>query len=166
MSHAKNKLRWCLNKAQKELEKGHKHRGIVRTEPSLTRAKEHMTKAEHNLKATLYLNKGGFTDWCSISLFYTIYHCFLSILLKEGFESRNQECTFSLIESLIDDKKINLNKEDIQKVALINAHETTAISLREKYQYNTKTTLENGEYADLLNTAKKILDKTKVIMEE
>ena len=68
MSHAKNKMNWCLNKAKKE---GTKHRGLVKIDLDLEKAKEHLIKAEHNLKVTLYLNRGGYTDWCSSSLFYS-----------------------------------------------------------------------------------------------
>ncbi len=163
MSHQKNKVDWCLKKAEKELKEGKKHRGLVIIKPNNELAKEHIKKAEHNLQVTLYLNNGGYTDWCSSSLFYTIYHCFLAILTKLGYESRNQECTFALISSFIEDKKININSMDLEKISSLDiaTHEDTAISIREKYQYNTKTSLENKEYKKLLELAKKILDQTK-----
>jgi len=171
MSHAKNKLHWCLNKAKKELQDSRKHRGLVEAAPDIETAREHLAKAEHNLKVTLYLQKGGFTDWCSSSLFYTIYHCFLAILTKFGYESRNQECTLAVIVSLIEDGKITFNKEDLEKVSSISITETqetldTAISIREKYQYCTKVSLENKEYQKLLQLTKRILDKTKEILSE
>ncbi|HIH47335.1 TPA: HEPN domain-containing protein [Candidatus Woesearchaeota archaeon] len=170
MSHAKNKVNWCLNKAKKELREGKQHRGLVKVEVDLEKAREHLTKAEHNLKVTLYLQKGGFTDWCSSSLFYVIYHCFLAILVKYGYETRNQECTFALIASLIEDKKITLIQEDLEKVSMLNLKETqespdTVVSIREDYQYSTKVSLENKEYQELLQLAKRILDKTKVALE-
>ncbi|MBI2112535.1 hypothetical protein HYT52_03305 [Candidatus Woesearchaeota archaeon] len=111
MSHAKNKVEWCLNKAKRELQEGKKHRGLVKVNSNLEKARDHLAKAERNLKATLYFQKGGFTDWCSSSLFYVIYHCFLAILAKFGYETRNQECTFALIVSLIEDKKITIDLE-------------------------------------------------------
>ncbi len=171
MSHAKNKICWCINKAKKELEEGKKHRGLVEVLPSAERAKEHLAKAERNLKVTLYLKKGGFTDWCPSSLFYTIYHCFLAILAKFGYESRNQECTFAVIASLIEDQKILLDPNDLEKVSSLNQTETqespnTAINLREEYQYNTKITLENRDFEELLGLTLRILDKTKEIILE
>jgi len=170
MSHAKNKVNWCLNKAKKELQEGKQHRGLVKVEVDLEKAREHLAKAEHNLKVTFYLQKGGFTDWCSSSLFYVIYHCFLAILVKYGYETRNQECTFALIASLIEDKKITLIQEDLEKVSMLNLKETqespdTVVSIREDYQYSTKVSLENKEYQELLQLAKRILDKTKVALE-
>jgi len=170
MSHAKNKMRWCLNKAQKELQKGKKHRGLVRTEPNKEKAREHIVKAEHNLKVTLYLREGGYTDWCSSSLFYAIYHCFLAILAKFGYESRNQECTFAVIDALIEDRKITIEKGDLEKIASLNIEgareESTVVRMREEYQYSTKVSLEDNKYRYLLHLAKKVLDHTKEIIEE
>lgn len=170
MSHAKNKVEWCLNKAKKELQEGKKHRGLVKVDFDLEKAREHLSKAERNLKVTLYLQRGGYSDWCSSSLFYTIYHCFLAILAKFGYETRNQECTFALIASLIEDKKITLSQEDFEKVNTLDVTETqespeTAVSIREDYQYSTKVSLENKEYQELLQLAKRILDKTKETLE-
>ena len=76
MSHAKNKLDWCLAKAQKELREGKKHRGLIIIIPNKAVAMDHIRKAEHNLEVTLYLHKGKYTDWCSSSLFYTMYSTF------------------------------------------------------------------------------------------
>lgn len=170
MSHAKNKVKWCLNKAKKELQEGKKHRGLMIVDPDLKRAKEHIAKAEHNLKVTHYLKEGGYTDWCSSSLFYTIYHCFLAVLAKEGYESRNQECTFAVIANLIEEGKMAIPKEDLEKVSGLDLMESqeasTATSIREEYQYSTKVTLENKEYETLLQLAKRILDATKEKVEQ
>ena len=119
------------------------------------------------MKATLYLKRGGYTDWCSSSLFYTMYHCFLAILAKFGYEARNQECTFALIASLIEDKKITFSQDDLEKVTTLNmigAQESpgTVVSIREDYQYSTKVSLEDKGYQELLQLAKYILDKTNL----
>ncbi|MBU3896340.1 MAG: hypothetical protein KJ697_00175 [Nanoarchaeota archaeon] len=170
MSHAENKIKWCLSKAEKEIKEGKTHRGLLKTEPDINKAREHIMKAEHNLKATLYLQKGGYTDWCSSTLFYTMYHCFLSIIAKFGYESRNQECTFALIESLIEDGSIDIEKEDMDKITILDIEERheepTAVNIREMYQYTTKLSLEDKILSELLDLAKKILDKTKVIIEK
>lgn len=159
-----------MNKAEKELQEGKQHRGLVKVDSDLEKAREHLAKAEHNLKVTSYLHRGGYTDWCSSSLFYVIYHCFLAISAKCGYETRNQECTFALIASLIEDKKITINQEDLEKVSTLDVTETqespeTAVSIREDYQYSTKVSLENKEYQELLQLAKRILDKTKETLE-
>lgn len=170
MSHAKNKVRWCLNKAGKEIAAGGKHRGLVKPDPDLQKAKEHINKAEHNLKATLYLQKGGYTDWCSSTLFYTIYHSFMAILAKFGYESRNQECTFAAIESLIEDNLIDIQKSEMEKISLLDIEEKhnspTAVQIREEFQYGTKLSLEDKSFEELLELATTIIDKAKVIIEK
>ena len=60
MSHAKNKVKWCLKKAEKELEKEEKHRGLVKIKADVDIARGHIKKAEHYFKATDYLKKGDF----------------------------------------------------------------------------------------------------------
>lgn len=92
MSHAKNKVEWCLNKARRELQEGKKHRGLVKVEA------------------------------------------------------------------------------DFEKVTTLNITEAqespeTAVSIREEYQYSTKISLENKEYQELLELAKRILDKAKETLE-
>jgi len=47
MSHAKNRVKWCLKKAEKELEESEKHRGLVKVKPDLENAREHIKKGEH-----------------------------------------------------------------------------------------------------------------------
>ncbi|MBI1969646.1 hypothetical protein HYS48_03035 [Candidatus Woesearchaeota archaeon] len=171
MSHTKNKVEWCLRKAKKELGEGKQHRGLVKSVPDIEKARAHIAKAEHNLRATNYLKQGGFTDWCSSTLFYTIYHCFLSLLAKYGYESRNQECTFAVIESLIEDTAIHLTKNELEKIRGLNiagSRESlkTVVSIREEYQYSTKLSLEDETFVELLQLAKQILEKTKVLIED
>src|SRR3990167_5163906 len=105
MAHLENKLEWCLNKAKKE---GEKHRGLKEVSPNKEKADKHIKKEEHNFKAMLHLIKGNFPDWAVSASFYSIYHCLLAILAKRGYESRNQECTFAAVESLIKNKKVDL----------------------------------------------------------
>jgi len=170
MSHAKNKVSWCLNKAKKELEEGGKHRGLVQAEPDKEKALEHIKKAEHNLKGAINFNNTGFSDWSASAFFYSMYQCLLAISAKFGYESGNQECTFALIHSLIEDGKIDFEKELIDKLALLDAQKdkekSTSIDIREDYQYGTKLSLEEKLYEELLALSQKVLSKTKEIIEE
>ena len=43
---------------------------------------------------------------------------------------------------------------------------TSALKLREEYQYSTEVTLKDKEYEDLLELAKRILDVSKGVVEE
>ena len=170
MSHAKNKLDWCLKKAEKELEEQGKHRGLIVIKPDKKQALEHIKKAEHNLKGGIDFAKMGYSDWSASAFFYSIYQCFLAIAAKFGYESGNQECTFALIESLIEDNKINLDKNLLDKVASLEFQKeketSTSTEIREEYQYGTKLSINENLYKELLELSQKILSQTKEIIEE
>ncbi|PIN77226.1 hypothetical protein COV15_02675 [Candidatus Woesearchaeota archaeon CG10_big_fil_rev_8_21_14_0_10_34_12] len=165
MSEMKNKLRWCLKKAEKELKEGKKHRGLVVSEEDIERAREHIKKAEHYLEATLFL-KEGFSDIGASTAFYAIYHSFLAILAKYGYESRNQECTFVTVYSLIEDKKIDLGRDLVDKISLMkSSDESSIVEIRESYQYGTELSMQEKLYDETIEIAKKILGKAKTIIE-
>lgn len=117
MSHAENKVEWCLNQAKKHIVEGRKHRGLVQVKPDERLAREHIAKAEHYLLATAYLKKGNFSDISASTVFYSMYHCLLAIAAKFGYESRNQDCTFALIHSLAEGGKVSLEKGLLDKLA-------------------------------------------------
>jgi len=166
MSHNTNKVEWCLKKGEKE---GTKHRGLVKIKRNEKIIKAHIKKAEHNLNAIIDFKKSGYSDWSASAAFYSIYHCFLAIINKFGYESRNQECTFALIYTLIEDGKIDLDKELIEEIHSLDVEEKqemSATELREIEQYGVSLSIENKTYERILELAKKILDKTKEILEE
>lgn len=167
MSHARNKVDWCLKKAEKELAEKGQHRGLVKIEPSKDRAREYAKKAEHYIGATLFLKK-KFSDISASTSFYSIYHSLLAILAKFGYESRNQECTFAVIYSLIEDNKINIKKSTIDKVNLLNnkKDKETVVEIREQYQYGTELSMKEELYKGTFELAKKILGKAKEIIEQ
>src|SRR3989338_87697 len=168
MSHAKNKVEWCLRKAERELKESKVHKGLIKVNPNIEKSREHIKKADHYLSATLYLKKGNFSDISASTIFYAAYHCLLAIAAKFGYESRNQECTFALINSLIEDKKINFDKELLHKISSLDVKdkEQTTIEIREQYQYGANLTLKDELYNELLESAKKIIARTKEIIEE
>jgi len=168
MSQTGNKVEWCLRKAKKEREGGKKHRGLVKTSPDLDRANNHILKAEHNLRAIDYFNKGGFSDWSMSAVFYTIYHCFLAISLKFGYESRNQECTIALIKWLKEDKKIDIDNKFIEALEIYDEQErqeTNVIESREHYTYGTTVSINNEEEIKKnINLCKECIAQTKKII--
>lgn len=169
MSHAKNKVEWCLKKAEKELKETGKHRGLAKANPNLEKARGHIRKAEHYLEATDYLKKGNFSDISTSTVFYSMYHCLLAIAAKFGYESGNQECTFALIHSLIEDGKIDFEKELLDKISSLDVEkkeEQTTMEIRELYQYGTSLSIKDDLYKELFELAKKIIAKTKEIMEK
>ncbi len=169
MSQTEKKVKWCLGKAERELQNAGKHRGLVRIKPDGVLVNAHIRKAEHNLSAIEDFKNIGYSDWSASAVFYSVYHCFLAIITKYGYESRNQECTFALIYYLIETNKINMDKEIIERVYSLNPDEKhkspTVIEIRETEQYGVNLSLEDESYQKLQNIAKVILDQTKEILE-
>jgi|SRR3989338_5883686 len=168
MSHAKNKLDWCLRKGEKEMKEEGKHRGLILIAPDKKRALDHINKAEHNLKGAIEFYKLGYSDWSASAFFYSNYQCFLAIASKFGYSSGNQECTFALIETLIEENKISFDKKLLEKVASIEVprEESTSVEIREEYQYGIKTSINEDLYNELLELSREILLQTKLIIGE
>ncbi len=164
MSHLENKLKWCFDKAKRELAEKNKHRGLVQIEPNLAEANKHIQKAEHNLNGAIYFWKGDYSDWSTSAFFYCLYHCFLAILAKFGYESRNQECTVALIKQLkfegkikIDDQIINsFNIEEIDQ-----QHENNIIQIRENFQYGTDTSVNDEKLKKLKDLCMKAIEEAR-----
>lgn len=165
MSQSKDKVNWCLKKAEKEIKETGKHRGLIKIESNKEIARKHIIKAEHYLEATLTL-KEKFSDISASTIFYSMYHSLLAILAKFGYESRNQECTFALIYNLIEENKIELDKKIIDKISSINKEEESAIEVRERYQYGVDLSMREDIFTENLELAKKVLGKVKKIIEE
>ena len=165
MSRASKHVQWCLNKSKEEIAKGKQHRGLLKIKPDNQLALEYLKKAEHNLEAFLHNKEGGFYDWTISIGFYVMYHCCLAIITKFGYESRNQECTLSLIENLIEDKKIS---EDFKKYvdAIKSAvqdkkEEEQILKMREKYQYTPIIEIDVEKVEELLGTCQDMIKHTK-----
>lgn len=168
MTQAENKVEWCLRKAKKELEEGKKHRGLVKSISHMEEARKHIEKAEHNLRAITYFNKGGFSDWSMSAVFYCIYHCFLAIGNKFGYESRNQECTIALMRALKEENKIDIDEKFIEAVEIYDEkerQESNVIEKREFYTYGTRISGENiKEIQESIALCEECLDETKRIV--
>lgn len=166
MTHSENKLKWCLKKAEKE---GVKHRGLKKINPDPHKADDHIKKAEHNLAVMQTLMAKKYYDWAINASFYTQYHCLLAILQKFGYESRNQECTFATIEHLIEQNKIDLEKENLHRLFDTNTHdkleEADIVDLREKFQYGTETMVAEQKIKELLNQTIYFIERTKTILQ-
>ncbi len=166
MSHAKNKVKWCLRKAENKLKESGSHRGIIKSKPNLEQAKEYIEKAQHYIKATEYLKKGDYSDVSATTIFFSLYHSLLAIAAKFGYESRNQECTFALVYSLVEDGKIDFDKETLAKIASLEPKDEkeTSVEIRERFQYGTEFNMEEILYNDLTQLAKEVLSKAREIV--
>jgi len=159
----KEKLGKCL----KEGEKGERHKGLRKV--SNADVKGHLDKSIHNLKAMTSFQKTGFSDWAASASFYCLYHCLLALIAKEGYESRNQSCTFALVEDMIDKGKISLTKEDLKEIfdkEVDLSHSTKILDIRERMQYSIKTALEQDEFLSLKERTKRLFDKIRLEIEK
>lgn len=158
MSKATDKVKWCLTAANK---------GLKKTKSNQDEAEKHVKKAEHNFKAILFFEKSEFSDWAPSAIFYTIYHCFLAIIAKFGYESLNQSCTIALIEQLKEEEEIIIS-QDILETLKNTEHEESlnrnTIQLRENFQYGTQTSLSTNILEDKKELCKKALEETKEII--
>ena len=174
MSQAANHVKWCLEKAKKELEeakkqgKAPKRRGLVQGKPSMDDAKKDMGKADHNLKSVMYMVKGGFTVWAVSAAFYCMYHCMLAILAKFGYESRNQTCTIAAIEHLREDETIDLDDKFIKmlKPDSEEGKELKVIEMREEYTYGFELAAQEADIKKLTQLCKELIDETKSMIYE
>src|SRR3989344_5452200 len=168
MPHASNKVEWCLRKAKKELGELGLHRGLIKINGGIELAEKHILKAEHNLKGAIYFKKGGFSDWSASAFFYCIYHCFLAVLTRFGYESRNQECTIAAIEMLKENKEIDIDDRLMDSLKINKAeemHESSIIRIRENFQYGVELEFkEKEEFDNLVNLCKEAINKTREIV--
>jgi len=171
MSHASKKIDWCLKKAEKELAerkgegKSPKHRGLVKAKPSREEAKNHLDKAEHNLKATKYLIRGDFTDTSIETVFYSMYQCFLSIATRFGYDSGNQTCTISLMQHLKEEGKISLDDKFLKYFMYDDGEiNESVIETREEFTYGTKFKVEKRLLDFFVKECKELIDVTREIV--
>jgi len=176
MSHAAKHVEWCINKAQKEIEeckrlgKRSKHRGLLKSRPNLDEAKKHLAKAEHNLIGITRFKEVGFSDWSMSAGFYCIYHCFLAIAAKFGYESGNQTCTISLMRFLKENNEIQLDERFIELLEYEEMEDVRAdsvIDLREDYTYGVQISVKDeAKINELKKVCKELIDITKQIIYE
>jgi uncharacterized protein (UPF0332 family) len=163
-----------LNKAKREIEeckkqgKRPKHRGLLKSNPDLEEAGKHLAKAEHNLSGITKFKEIGFSDWSVSAGFYCIYHCFLAIAAKYGYESSNQTCTISLMRYLKETNKIELDEKYIELLEyeeIGSIRKDCVIDLREDYTYGVQISVEDeAKLNDLKKTCKELIDITKQII--
>jgi len=175
MSQASKQVDWCLKKAEREIEdsrkKGQrnpKHRGLIKDKPDKKEAIEYINKAVENLNFALSLDSSSHGHIAISSLFYCMYHCFLAIASKFGYESRNQTCTIALMEYLKEEHKINIDNKFIEmfryKEEQSDKETYSLIEMREDYTYGSKISVEKNIINGLVKDCQKLIEDTKNII--
>ena len=163
----KDKLKNCM----KEGGKGERHKGLREIEPSNKIIQGHINKAMHNFNAIDTFHKTGYSDWSASAAFYCLYHCLLALISKKGFESRNQTCTFALVENMIENGEVSLTKEELEEVFDKDvtedlSHSNQILDIRENMQYSIATSLEEKEFQSLKQRTKFLFDKLRKEVEK
>jgi len=144
-------LKWCLNDEKR----------LLKIKPDNELAKKHLKKSEYNYSVLQNLEKLKNYDWALNVGFYAIYHCFLAILSKHGYESRNQSCTITVLLHLIDQKKLEFSKEIVLQFDTLEPEKNiithTLRFEREESTYGVKTTIK----LEQLKKIKELVVKTQ-----
>ena len=159
-----DKLQKCLKEGEKNSER---HKGLRKISPNREIAKGHLSKAIKNFSAITDFHDSKHSDWSASAAFYALYHGLLSILALEGFESRNQSCTFAIVEEFIQKGKMKeLTVKDLKEIfdnevkdKLEHSHKI--LDIREEMQYSTKTDLAEQEFQHLKQRTKELFDKIR-----
>jgi len=132
-------LKWCLKDPRR----------LIKTKPDLELARKHLKKSEYNYGVVQSLEKMRIYDWALNVSFYAIYHCFLAILAKYGYESRNQSCTITVLLTLINEKKLDLDKDLVTQFDTLDAEKDithpTIREIRERSTYGIETSIDQQQ---------------------
>ena len=129
-------LKWCLKDPKR----------LIKTKSDLVLAQKHIKKSEYNYGVVQTLERLKTYDWAFNVGFYAIYHCFLAILAKHGYESRNQACTITVLLTLIHEKKLDLDKDLVTQFDTLDAEKNitnpTVRESRELSTYGVETSID------------------------
>ncbi len=160
MSQIDEYLKWCLKDPKR----------LIKTKPDLELAQKHVKKSEYNYGVVQTLERLKIYDWALNVGFYSMYHCFLAILAKYGYESRNQACTITVLLTLINEKKLNLDKDlvaqfdslDVEK----NITNPTVRESRESSTYGVETSIDLKQLKRIKELILKVQRETIKILQE
>ena len=153
-------LKWCLKD----------QRRLIKTKSNLDLAQKHVKKSEYNYGVMQTLERLKIYDWALNVGFYAIYHCFLAILAKYGYESRNQACTITVLLSLITEKKLNLVKDLVAQFDTLDVEKNitnpTIRESRELSTYGIETSIDLQQLKKIKELTLKVQRETIKILEE
>jgi len=160
MPQIDNNLKWCLKDSRR----------LVKEKPDLDLAQKHVKKSEYNYGVLQTLERLEIYDWALNVGFYAIYHCFLAILAKYGYASKNQSCTITVLLKLIEDKKLNLDKDLVYQFDTLDVEESltnpTARHEREISTYGVETSIDLGQLKKIKELVLKVQRETIRILRE
>ena len=163
----KEKVYDCFAAAEKDEEKGRKHKGLLFTQPELEEAKGFIIKARKNLELCAFYKEKGFDYKIPEEWFYTLYYCALAILSKFGIESRSQKCTSAFLRYAKDNGLIEYGDEFIDRITVYSKKEEKSdVDERETSRYSSSTKSEEvgSKYEYMTNICKKAISQCEEVI--
>lgn len=153
-------LKWCLKDGRR----------LKKTKPDQDLAQKHLQKSEYNYQVLQELEKLHRNDWAINVGFYSIYHCFLAILTKFGYESKNQACTMTVLMKLIEEKRLILDKDLLLQFDTLETEKSLASptirETRETITYGVETSIDQKQLMTIKQLIIKIQRETIRIIKE
>ena len=153
-------LKWCLKDPKR----------LIKAKPDLDLAQKHVKKSEYNYSVVQTLEGLKIYDWALNVGFYAIYHCFLAILAKYGYESRNQACTITVLLTLINEKKLDLDKDLVTQFDTLDVEKNitnpTVRESREISTYGVETSIDLQQLKKIKELILKVQRETIRILQE
>jgi uncharacterized protein (UPF0332 family) len=160
MPQIENHLEWCLKDPRR----------LAKKKPDKNLAQKHLHKSEYNYSVAQKLEGWQIYDWALNVGFYAIYHCFLAILAKYGYQSRNQSCTITVLLSLIEQNKLDLDKDIVLQFDTLDVEENMANPTvrinRELSTYGVETSIDLAQLKKLKELIVKVQRETIRILAE
>ena len=136
MPQIDNHLNWCLKDPKR----------LIKTKPDSDLAQKHLKKSEYNYGVLQTLERLKIYDWALNVGFYAIYHCFLGIMSKYGYASHNQSCTITVLLKLIEEGKLELDKDLVMQFDTLEVEKNmlnpTIRESRETSTYGVETSID------------------------
>ena len=151
-------LKWCLKDPKR----------LIKTKPDLDLAQKHVKKSEYNYGIVQTLERLKIYDWAFNVGFYAIYHYFLAILAKYGYESKNQACTITVLLTLINENKLNLDKDLVTQFDTLDVEKNitnpTVRESRELSTYGVETSIDLQQLKKIKELILKVQRETIIIL--
>lgn len=91
---------------------------LIKKNPDISVAEEHLEKANRNLFAAKLMNDNKFFDWAITCGYYAMYHATMASLWLIGLEARSHECAIAAFEMFyVKEQKVSKEYLDYVKKA-------------------------------------------------
>jgi uncharacterized protein (UPF0332 family) len=163
----KEKVIECFATAEKDEQKGRKHKGLLFTKKNQEEAKEFIIKAKTNLELCQVYKDKGFEYKIPEEWFYTLYYCALAILSMFGIESRSQRCTALFLKHVKDKGIIEYDNEFIERIQVYTQKdELSNVDEREKGRYSSLIHMKEvlQDYNEMTALCKRAISQSEEIV--